>query len=48
MWIVVLEEKAAKENDPQADTSALEAQIDHLVYRLYNLTDKDILLIEGR
>jgi hypothetical protein len=31
---------------PQADTTDLEAQIDRLVYQLYNLTPDEIALIE--
>ncbi|MDR2534888.1 MAG: hypothetical protein LBD29_02500 [Treponema sp.] len=37
---------AAKAADPQADTSALERQLDNLVYRLYNLTYKEVKVIE--
>jgi hypothetical protein len=37
----------AKQADPQADTSALEAQIDQLVYELYGLTQEEIDIIEG-
>jgi tRNA1(Val) A37 N6-methylase TrmN6 len=37
---------AAKAADPQADTSALERQIDNLVYRLYNLTYDEVRVIE--
>jgi hypothetical protein len=37
---------AAKAADPQADTSALERQIDNLVYRLYNLTWEEVRVIE--
>ena len=37
---------AAKRQDPQADTTSLEAQIDALVYQLYNLTPEEIALIE--
>ncbi len=29
---------AAKKKDPNADTSALEKQIDEMVYKLYDLT----------
>ena len=36
-----------KKQDPQADTSHLEREIDHLVYKLYNLTDEEIKIIEG-
>jgi hypothetical protein len=37
---------AAKAADPQADTTALERQIDNLVYRLYNLTWEEVRIIE--
>ena len=37
---------AAKKESPQADTSALEAEIDQLVYQLYGLTDEEIAIIE--
>ncbi len=39
---------AAKKSDPFADTSALESQIDQLVYKLYNLTDEEIKIVEGK
>ena len=39
---------AAKKQDPAADTSALEAQIDGLVYGLYGLTAEEIAVVEGR
>jgi adenine-specific DNA-methyltransferase len=35
-----------KENSPHADTTALENQIDRLVYQLYNLTEEEIQIIE--
>jgi hypothetical protein len=38
----------AKKADPTADTSALEAEIDQLVYKLYGLTDEEIAIVEGR
>jgi len=38
---------AAKRADPAADTSALEAEIDRLVYGLYGLTEKEIGIVEG-
>lgn len=38
----------AKKSDPNADTSALEAEIDQLVYKLYNLTPEEIAIVEGR
>lgn len=37
---------AAKRRDPQADTMALEGEIDRLVYRLYDLTPEEIALVE--
>lgn len=36
----------AKKENLQADTSALEAEIDQLVYQLYGLTDEEIAIIE--
>jgi len=39
---------AAKKKDPDADTSALESQIDQLVYKLYGLTEEEIAVVEGR
>ena len=40
--------RAAKKVAPAADTSALEAEIDQLVYKLYGLTDEEIAVVEGR
>ncbi len=37
-----------KSKNPQADTSALEAEIDQMVYTLYNLTPEEITLIENK
>lgn len=39
---------AAKWMNPQADTSALEREIDQLVYQLYGLTEEEIKIVEGR
>ncbi|MEK6725697.1 MAG: hypothetical protein AABY54_03990 [Deltaproteobacteria bacterium] len=39
---------AAKQKDPKADTSALEKQIDEMVYALYGLTEEEIGVVEGR
>ena len=36
-----------KNQAPSADTSALESEIDRLVYQLYGLTDEEIRIIEG-
>jgi len=38
---------AAKKADPLADTSALESEIDQLVYQLYGLTDEEIAVVEA-
>ena len=37
---------ALKKENPEADVSELEAEIDHLVYQLYNLTDEEIRIID--
>lgn len=37
---------ATKQRDPEADTSALEREIDRLVYKLYGLTPEEIKLVE--
>ena len=39
---------SAKKKDSNADTSALESEIDQLVYKLYGLTDDEIAIVEGR
>ncbi len=38
---------ASKKRDPKADTTAWEREIDHLVYKLYDLTPEEIALVEG-
>ena len=38
---------AAKRTNPVADTSALEREIDQLVYQLYDLTPEEIKIVEG-
>jgi hypothetical protein len=38
---------AEKQIDPAADTSALEREIDQLVYALYGLTPEEIAIVEG-
>jgi adenine-specific DNA-methyltransferase len=38
---------AQKKADPQADTTALEAEIDQMVYELYGLTKEEIAIVEG-
>ena len=37
-----------KKQNPTADTIGLEFQIDHLVYRLYDLTEEEIKIIESK
>lgn len=37
-----------KKNDPKADTSALEQEIDEMVYKLYGLTEEEIKIVEGK
>jgi len=39
---------AAKAADPVADTTALEGEIDRIVYELYELTEEEIAVIERR
>ena len=36
-----------KKEDPEADVSELEAEIDQLVYKLYDLTEEEIKIVEG-
>lgn len=38
---------ALLKNDPAADTTPLEAEIDRLVYALYELTEAEVALVEG-
>jgi hypothetical protein len=35
-----------KKSNPQADTSALEAEIDRMAYKLYGLTKEEIAIVE--
>lgn len=37
-----------KQHNFQTDTSALEAEIDRLVYALYGLTEEEIKVVEGK
>jgi adenine-specific DNA-methyltransferase len=37
-----------KKQNPSADTTDLENQIDHLVYQLYGLTKEEIQIIESK
>lgn len=36
-----------KKADPKANTSKLEKEIDFMVYKLYDLTDEEIMVVEG-
>jgi hypothetical protein len=38
----------ARNADPNADISKLEKQIDELVYKLYDLTEEEIKIVEGK
>ena len=38
---------AAKKGNPQTDTSEWEREIDLLVYKLYDLTEEEIRVVEG-
>lgn len=38
---------SAKEKNPEADTSPLEKQLDEMVYKLYELTEEEIKIVEG-
>ena len=38
---------ALKKEIPEADVSELEAEIDQLVYHLYDLTPEEIAIVEG-
>lgn len=37
-----------KKDNPKADTSGIETEIDQLVYKLYNLTDEEVKIIEEK
>jgi hypothetical protein len=41
------EENQQKQQDSAADTSALEAEIDRMVYDLYGLTEEEREIVEG-
>ena len=48
MYVIGLVNKilSAKRTNPSADTSALESEIDRLVYQLYGLTEEEIKVVE--
>lgn len=37
-----------RQENPTADTSALEREIDEQVYKLYGLTAEEIAIVEGK
>jgi hypothetical protein len=45
---VIIESLPAKQRDAGADVSALERELDELVYVLYGLTPEEIKLVEER
>jgi hypothetical protein len=45
---VTLHLLAAKQRDPEANTTALEREIDRHVYELYGLTEEEIAIVEGK
>jgi adenine-specific DNA-methyltransferase len=45
---LVTEILSIKKQNPASDTTALENQIDQLVYQLYELTDEEIKIVEGK
>ena len=47
LTVLVTRILTAKASDPAADTSALEREIDEIVYRLYGLTEEEIRIVEG-
>ena len=36
-----------KKENPEADTTALEKEIDQMVYKLYGLTEEEIAIVEN-
>lgn len=47
-WLTYLSSRLldAKQRDPKADTTALEPEIDRLVYQLYDLSPEEIAVVE--
>jgi hypothetical protein len=44
--LTLVQEDITKQQDPNANTSQLEQEIDVLVYQLYNLTYEEVLIID--
>jgi hypothetical protein len=40
--------RSSKDKNPDTDTSQLEKQLDEMVYKLYELTEEEIKIVEGR
>ena len=45
--VLVIQILNAKQSNPNADTTALEKQIDQLVYQIYGLTEEEIKIVEN-
>ncbi|MEM6643189.1 MAG: TaqI-like C-terminal specificity domain-containing protein [Bacteroidota bacterium] len=45
--LIVTQIQSLKKENPEADTTALEAEIDQLVYQLYDLTEEEIEIVEN-
>jgi len=48
LQLLINEILAKKKENPEADTSDFEKQVDLLVYQLYGLTEREIKIVEGR
>lgn len=48
MQLQDVQSKTKKEKNSDADTSKLEKQIDEMVYKLYELTEEEIAIVEGK
>jgi hypothetical protein len=40
--------RSSKDKNPDTDASQLEKQLDEMVYKLYELTEEEIKIVEGR
>jgi len=40
--------RSSKDKNPDTDTSQLKKQLDEMVYKLYELTEEEIKIVEGR
>ena len=45
--IIVNQILALKQDNPEADTTTLEKEIDSMVYELYGLTEEEIIIVEN-